>query len=114
MIDAPLKKGYDMEKRVFVCNSADIPLGSMRTFSVNGHLVAMANVGGDFFAVDDICTHEQCSLDTDDALDGNILICGCHGTMFDIQSGKVMAPSAIRDVKSYEVKVSDNDIFIRL
>jgi nitrite reductase/ring-hydroxylating ferredoxin subunit len=101
-----------MDNPVPVCNVSDLPPGSMRTFGVAGKKIALANVDGEFFAVDDNCSHEQCSLGTDGALDGNVIVCGCHGGMFDVTTGAVMAPPPPSPVRSYPVSITDGKVFI--
>ena len=97
---------------VFVCKVTELPPGSMRTYMVQGKPIALAHVDTEFFAVDDMCTHEQCSLGSDGALDGNVIICGCHGGQFDVTTGQVMAPPAPTDVASYKTTVKDDSVYI--
>jgi nitrite reductase/ring-hydroxylating ferredoxin subunit len=54
---------------VIVAKIQDIPSGSMKTLSVKGKKIAVANVEGEFFAIDDTCSHEECSLGTEGFLD---------------------------------------------
>jgi 3-phenylpropionate/trans-cinnamate dioxygenase ferredoxin subunit len=103
-----------MEDYIFVCLVTELPPGSMRTYSVRGKQIALANVDGSFFAVDDTCTHEQCSLGSDGALDGNVIICGCHGAQYDVMTGDVLAPPAPRNVSSYETKIEDEKVMIKM
>ena len=74
------------------CTVSEIPNGSMKSFLLSGKHVALAHVGDDFFAVDDVCTHSQCSLGSEGMLDDKTIVCGCHGASFDITSGKVLTP----------------------
>ncbi len=99
---------------VFVCKVTELPSGSMRTYMVQGKPIALAHVDTEFFAVDDTCTHEQCSLGSDGALDGNVIICGCHGAQFDVMTGSVMAPPAPTDVMSYKTEVKDGSVYISI
>ena len=93
---------------------SDIAPGTMKTVMVLGKPVALANVDGEFFAIGDTCTHEHCSLGTDGVLDGNVVMCGCHGGQFDVTNGKVMALPPVTDADSYTVKVENGQIFVRL
>jgi naphthalene 1,2-dioxygenase system ferredoxin subunit len=93
---------------------SDLPEGTMKTVLVGGKPLALSNVDGEFFAVDDICTHEHCSLGTEGFLDGSTITCGCHGAMYDTTSGKVLSLPATQDLRSYEVKVEGTDIFVKL
>ncbi|MEK7543406.1 MAG: non-heme iron oxygenase ferredoxin subunit [Patescibacteria group bacterium] len=92
----------------------DIPSGSMKTVMVGGKPIAVAHVDGEFFAIDDTCSHAQCSLGSEGFIDGSVVTCGCHGAQFDVTNGKVMSLPAVVDVKSYSVKVEENDILIAI
>lgn len=101
-----------MEVKEFVCNVTDLPNGSMRTFSVKGRRIALANVDGEFFAVDDACTHEECSLGTDGVLDGNVILCGCHGGQFDVTNGQVLAGPPPVNVRTYPLIIENDKITV--
>lgn len=101
-----------MDNQTPVCNVTDLSPGSMKTYTVSGKKIAIANVDGEFFAVDDRCSHEQCSLGSEGALDGNVIICGCHGGMFDVTTGSVMAPPPPSPVRSYAVHIADGKVFV--
>ncbi len=93
---------------------SDLPPGSMKTVVVGGNKLAIANVDGDFFAIDDTCSHAQCSLGTEGFIDDNVVTCGCHGATFDVTSGKVMSLPAITDVASYPIKIVGGDILVKI
>lgn len=93
---------------------SDIPDGTMKTVVVQGKPLALSNVDGTFFAVDDICTHEHCSLGTEGFLDSSTITCGCHGAMYDATTGKVLSLPATQDLRSYDVKVEGADVFVKL
>lgn len=93
---------------------SDIPLGSMKTVLVGGKKIAVANVDGEFFAIGDTCSHEQCSLGSEGFLDSNVVTCGCHGAQFDVTSGKVMSLPALTDVASYPVKIEGRDVMVAI
>lgn len=93
---------------------SDLPRGAKKTVIVSGKKIALANVDGEFFAIDDICTHEQCSLGTEGFLDGSVITCGCHGAQFDVTNGKVLSLPAPTDVASYEIKVEGDDVLVGL
>lgn len=103
-----------MDGFVTVASVNELTAGSMKTVVVSGIRVALANVDGEFFAIADTCSHEQCSLGTKGVLDGNVVICGCHGANFDVTTGKVMALPAPSDVASYEVKVENGQVLVKI
>jgi nitrite reductase/ring-hydroxylating ferredoxin subunit len=83
----------------------------MRAFDVAGIKVSVANVEGRLYAIDDRCTHAGCSL-AKGALEGTTVICGCHGSRFDVTSGSVLRGPATRSVRSHDVHVDGDALFI--
>ncbi|MEX0806267.1 MAG: Rieske 2Fe-2S domain-containing protein, partial [Candidatus Binatia bacterium] len=64
-----------------IAKTADIPDGEIRTASAGGKKVAVARIGEEFFAIDDTCTHAQCSLGEGALIDHEVE-CPCHGSRF--------------------------------
>lgn len=91
---------------------SEIAPGTKKTVMVSGKRIAIANVDGDFFAIDDTCTHQQCSLGTSGFLDGSAIICSCHGAQFDITTGAALSLPATVDVTTYETKVEGTDVLV--
>ena len=86
--------------------------GGMRAFEVRGTKIAVANVGGAFYAFGDTCTHMACSLAGGD-LEETTVICPCHGSEFDVTSGAVLQGPAREPVETYETRVEDGDLEIK-
>ena len=101
-------------RSVTVGRTADVKPGDLAAFDVQGIRVAVANAGGRFFAIDDTCTHEQCSLAGDGTLDGTIVTCGCHGAQFDVTTGAVLAPPAPGPVRAYPLRVDYDDLVLEI
>lgn len=103
-----------MSQSINVLTVSELPSGSMKTVFALGKRIAIANVGGQYFAVDDTCTHAQCSLGSEGFLDGSMVTCGCHGAQFDVASGKVMALPATIDLPVYEVTVEGDALMVHI
>lgn len=101
-----------MDGYTFAIHEKELDNGTMKTVKIGDKTIALANVDGKFFAIDDTCTHEKCSLGTKGSLDGNVVICGCHGGTFDVTTGKVMALPPVTDVSSYPVKIENGDVMV--
>jgi nitrite reductase/ring-hydroxylating ferredoxin subunit len=99
---------------VTVARTADIKPGELAAFDVEGVRIAVANANGRFFAIDDTCTHEQCSLTEEGTLDGTVVTCGCHGAQFDVTTGQVLAPPALEPVKSYPLRIEQGAVAIEI
>jgi nitrite reductase/ring-hydroxylating ferredoxin subunit len=85
----------------------------MRAFDVQDTKIAVANVGGTFYAFGDTCTHRECSLAEGD-LEETTVTCPCHGSEFDVTSGEVLAPPAREPVGSYETRVDGENLEIKV
>lgn len=98
---------------VTVGNASEISVGDLVAFDVHGIRVAVANVGGTYYAFDDTCTHEQCSL-ADGDLAGATVTCMCHGAEFDVRTGEVLAPPAPLPVRTYRIRVEGDALQIEV
>ena len=96
---------------VKVAKKKEIPEGETKSVTVNGSEIMLANVAGNIFAINDICSHRQCNL-SGGFMDGYEITCPCHMARFDVRDGKVKAPPATVGVKAYIVKMEGEDIFV--
>jgi 3-phenylpropionate/trans-cinnamate dioxygenase ferredoxin subunit len=92
----------------------EIPVGEVKAIDVRGARIAVANVGGTYYAFDDACTHEECSLAEEGELAGTTLTCTCHGSEFDVRTGNVLAPPATEPVKVYRTRVEGDALQIEV
>lgn len=91
-----------------------VPVGEVKAIDVRGTRIAVANVGGRYYAFDDACTHEECSLSEEGELAGTTLTCTCHGSEFDVRTGNVLAPPATVPVKVYRTRVEGDALQIEV
>src|SRR3989344_399967 len=98
---------------VKVAKTADIPDGGIRPFSANGKKIAVAHIGSEFFAIDDVCTHAQCSLGGGTLIDFEVE-CPCHGSRFDVTTGAGRVFPATVPIEKYNLKVEGEDIFVEI
>ena len=101
------------ERFVPAIKLADLPVNGMVLVTANGTRIAVASVHGEYYAFDDECTHEQCSLAEGD-LAGTTVTCMCHGAEFDVRSGAVLAPPAVVPVKVYRTRVEGDSLHIEV
>ncbi len=88
----------------------EIPDGSIREFQVNGTTIALANVGGQFFALNNTCLHRGGPLGQGE-LEDSVVTCPWHGWQYDVTSGKV-AQNPTVGVETYKVEVRGEDVFV--
>jgi 3-phenylpropionate/trans-cinnamate dioxygenase ferredoxin component len=92
-----------MEK---VCDAAEIPPGTMKGFTGKGRKVLLANVAGQFYAMDAVCSHMQGDLSRG-TLQGTIVTCPVHGSQYDVTNGKVFK-NVSWAVKTFTRKIATN------
>lgn len=93
---------------------SDFTEGSMKAITVQGKKIAVTCVSGEYFAVDDTCSHDNCSFSAEGFIDHTTIICGCHGAQFDVTTGKVLSLPATQDVRSYPVMKENDRLLIQL
>lgn len=96
-----------------VAPESSIPAGDYAQTEVDGVLVAVFNVGGRFYAIDDICTHDGGEL-AGGAVDGDVVICPRHGARFCLRTGTALTPPAYEPVRTYVTRVVDGMVEIEI
>ena len=98
---------------VKVANKKDLPSGKGMAVEVQGKTIALFNVNGEYYAMDDACTHAGGPL-SEGTLEGVVVTCPWHGATFDVCSGTVMSQPAFSNVTSYKVIIEGEDIKIEV
>jgi nitrite reductase/ring-hydroxylating ferredoxin subunit len=105
---------------VKVGDVSEVPVGKMKTFKVGEKEYLVANVNGNYYAIGNKCTHSNADL-SQASLEDNIVTCPKHKSKFDVTTGKVISGPKIplihpkiKDEPSYEVKVEDNAILLKV
>jgi 3-phenylpropionate/trans-cinnamate dioxygenase ferredoxin subunit len=96
---------------VKVARTDEIGPGEARLVEAKGRQIALFNVDGEYFAIDNMRTHEEASL-AEGEVSGHEVSCPLHGARFDIRTGEVLGPPAYDDVARFDVRVTGNDIEI--
>jgi 3-phenylpropionate/trans-cinnamate dioxygenase ferredoxin subunit len=95
-----------------VCALADLPDGEAVRVETDVP-IAVFNVGGTFYAIDDTCTHQDASL-ADGWLEGCTVECPLHASCFDLRTGLPSGPPAKRPVRTHQVVVSDGVVHVEV
>ena len=99
-----------MKKFVKVGLVADLAPGERLVYDFDYDTVIVVNAGGDFYAIADLCTHDDGPL-ADGVFYDFCMVCPRHGAEFDVRTGEGTAP-AFRPVPTYEVKIEDGAILV--
>lgn len=96
---------------VKVAKAGEIKAGEGRTVDANGVAVALFNLEGNFYAIENTCPHRGGPLG-EGMLDGRNVICPWHGWQFDVTTGK--SPFMPVGVRTFEVKVEGGDVLVNV
>lgn len=102
-----------MSRYVTVAKTAEIPPGAREVFEIDGLYIAVFNVDGRYYAIEDRCTHDDGPL-AEGELDGYEIICPRHGARFDLRDGRVLSMPAVLPVPWFPVRVQGDEIQIGL
>jgi 3-phenylpropionate/trans-cinnamate dioxygenase ferredoxin subunit len=100
-----------VSKFIKIARAEDIKPGEKEIFDVDGIPVVIVNLDGEFYALEDVCTHDGGPVG-EGAMDDGQLICPRHGARFDIRTGAALTMPAVEPVPTYEIKVQDGDIYV--
>lgn len=98
---------------IAVCETGDIRAGEGQAYELDGKLIAVYNVDGEFFATDDVCSHEEASL-AEGFLEDHLIECPLHGSQFDLRTGEVLSLPAVLPIQTYPVRVEDDRVLLEL
>ena len=98
---------------VRVASAEDIPPGSAKLVEVEGKRIAVFNVDGRFYAIDDTCPHRGGPL-SEGELEGEVVTCPWHRSTFNVTTGAVLSPPAQSGVTRYAVQESGGELSVEL
>ena len=96
---------------VEIAPASELPNGERLFVEVSDKPIVIFNIAGQFFAIGDVCTHDNGPLG-DGMLEGFKIVCPRHGAEFDVRTGKVLELPAVVDIPAYPVQIRDGNIFL--
>ena len=101
-----------MSEFVRVATVSDVPPGQVKEITANGKTIALCNVAGTFYALDNVCIHRGGPLGQG-YVEGQKLECPWHGWQFDVKTGNAgMNPGM--GVPTFEVKIEGEYVLVAL
>lgn len=94
-----------------ICRAEELPEGASRIIEIEGEKIGVFNCGGELFAIEDRCSHDDGPL-----AEGEFDVAACtvecprHGSLFDLRSGRPKTLPAYAPVETYEVRVQDGEV----
>ena len=85
--------------------------GRARSIAVGRRMIAVARSGDQYFAIEDVCTHDGAEL-TGGAIEGAEIICPRHGARFCLRTGQALTPPAYEPVRVFETKIASGRLWV--
>lgn len=101
-----------MAEWVNVAPVEELPPGTFRTVDVDGAQIAVFNVDGEYYAIEDLCTHDGGIL-TGGTVEGCEVVCPRHGAHFSLKSGAALSPPAYEPVATFPVRIMNGMVQVR-
>jgi nitrite reductase/ring-hydroxylating ferredoxin subunit len=102
-----------MTTRIKLCSTDDVAAGAALKVETGDLVLAVFNVGGQFYVTDDACTHGPGSL-SEGYVEDDIVECNFHNGQFNIRTGEVVSPPCMVPVKTYPTVVVDGGVYIEV
>jgi nitrite reductase/ring-hydroxylating ferredoxin subunit len=97
---------------VAVAKTGDLPPGRMKWVAVDRERVVLANIGGEFCALRDVCGHKNAPLSRG-RLVGHLIECPLHFAQFDMRTGKLVTGPVSADIRVYQVRIDGDAICLK-
>lgn len=98
---------------VKVADRDEVPAGGKKLVEIDGCAIALFHLGADYYAIDDVCTHDGGTL-ADGKLEGCEIECPRHGARFDVTTGRALSMPAIEPVTVHTVEVRSDGVYVAL
>ena len=102
-----------MGKWVKACAQDKLPVNDMYSFDIDEKKLLITNLGGKLFATDRICTHAEADLSTGFLSEQGVR-CPLHLSVFNLENGAPQNPPAETPLKTYNVKIDHNEIYVEV
>ena len=113
IVAAPAQTAGSAANFIKVAQQGELAPGQIKSVAVNGTQIALCNVDGVYYAIDDACTHRSALLSEGDLI-GKEITCPLHGAIFDVTTGEVLEGPAGDGVTCYAVRLAGDDVEVRI
>ena len=102
-----------MPNRIELCSTAEVEAGTALRVESGELALAVFNIEGEFYVIDDQCTHGPGSL-SEGYIDGDVIECNFHNGQFNIRTGEVVLPPCMIPMKTYPTTVENGKVVIEV
>jgi 3-phenylpropionate/trans-cinnamate dioxygenase ferredoxin component len=98
---------------IVAATEGEIEPGKVKVVEVGERRLAVCNVDGEYYCIDDVCTHDGGALDQGELL-GDQIECPRHGALFDVKTGKALTLPAVIPVDTHQVRVEGGQVQVKV
>jgi 3-phenylpropionate/trans-cinnamate dioxygenase ferredoxin subunit len=107
-----------MSDWIDIAPAAEFGPGEARLVETDDARIAVFNLDGDYFAMEDVCSHDSspllgCGLAPADLVDGDRIMCPRHGARFCIRTGEALTPPAYEPVATFPVRIHNGIVQLK-
>ena len=100
--------------KFLVDKAVNIPVGKLKNITAGGKEIVIANVRGEYYAINNICTHAGAELH-EGTLEGSELVCPWHGAKWNVQTGDLIwFPQKLKNQQTYNVVIEGDNVFVEI
>jgi 3-phenylpropionate/trans-cinnamate dioxygenase ferredoxin subunit len=103
----------DQLEYVTVAAESELSPGERIILEIDGEAIAVFNIGGMYFAISDVCSHDDGPV-AEGEVRGHEIECPRHGARFDVRTGQALSLPAVVDIPAYPVRVQEGQVQIGL
>lgn len=101
-----------MSELVKIATVDEVPVNDKKLVEIDGVRIALFNLDGAFYAIEDVCTHDGGPLVEGEIVNGHEVRCPRHGARFDIRTGAALSLPAFEPTAAYDVYIQGEELFI--
>lgn len=95
-----------------VAAAAELLPGTCRIVDADGTRIAVFNVEGEFYAIEDVCTHDGGDL-AGGCVEGDVVVCPRHGARFSVRTGEALSAPAYEPTAVFPVRIEGGVVQVR-
>ncbi len=101
-----------MAEWVDVVEVGELAPGASKVVDVDGAQIAVFNIGGEYFAIEDVCTHDGGEL-ASGVLEGDQIVCPRHGARFCVRTGEALSAPAYEATAKFPLRIENGVIQVK-
>jgi 3-phenylpropionate/trans-cinnamate dioxygenase ferredoxin component len=101
--------------KFLVDTTENLPLGSLKNITAGGKEILVANVKGNYYAINNVCNHAGAELHEGTILNDKELVCPWHSAKWNVETGELIwFPQKLKNQETYQIVVDNNNVYVEI